>query len=116
MSAKEEKFRFEKFDGEGFTDYNLIDPWGPRGRIRIDHGDGSMQFTPYVESGTLFVGPDEEEEVTYSRGIGTLWICPDDGPVYAEIMETSYKYFKQHSEVAAHSVIPQQESFELVHP
>jgi hypothetical protein len=60
---------FRKFDGQGFTLYEIADPHGRRGSIRIDC-DGGLQFTPHSEMGC---------------STGTMWLTPED-EAYSEVL------------------------------
>jgi hypothetical protein len=60
---------FKKFEGDGFILYEIADPYGPRGTVRIDC-DGGLQLTPHSEMGC---------------SAGTMWLTPED-EAYAEVM------------------------------
>lgn len=74
----------EKFVGDGFTDYRIVDAHGPRGSIRLDC-DGTIQMTPATEH----IGTGDDEFIS---SIGTLWLAPEDGEVYREVVQHLQKF------------------------
>lgn len=62
----------KKYQGDGFTDYELFDSGILRGRMRLDHLNGDITFTP--------------------KALSHIWVSPEDQQAWEGLVEHMRKF------------------------